>query len=265
MDKNNIEISIIMPAYKAGGFIKAAVLERHAILSALSVPFEIIVVLDGEDQLAAAELGSITLPELNVVHYEKNRGKGFAVKYGMSLAQGKYIGYIDADFDLDSKLITDMYAAIKSTGADVIIPSKMHPDSVVDYPTKRRFLSRIYYTGLRVLFNVKVSDTQTGAKLYRRSVLRKIIKQTRVERFAFEIEMLYLANKLGYRNFVEVPIKLDYQFTSSIRPRDGVKAIFDTISVFIAHRTPLQYMIRSYRKHISFRNIKVVDATHNLA
>jgi hypothetical protein len=125
-----------------------------------------------------------------------------------------------------------------------VIGSKVHPDSQVSYPAFRRFQSGMYQLLVRSLFNLRVRDTQTGLKLFRRQVLLDTVPLLAIKRFAFDLELLVVARYLGYRSVVEAPIKLDYQFESSVNIQAAFDVLWDTAAIFYRLRILRYYQRR---------------------
>lgn len=243
-NKSKPTISLVIPAYKAEKFIKSVVEMRIKELQAIGVPFEIIVVLDGFSDKSANTLNKIKHKGLKVFHYQRNRGKGFAVRYGMSKARGEYIGYIDAGKDVLKGNIARMFERIRQKDADAVIPSKWVKDSRIIYPLSRKLYSKFYNFFLRVLLGINVSDTQVGAKLYTHQLVKRVLPRLMVKRFAFEAEFLAVAKHLGFKRFVEVPVDIREDDKSTITYYDGLKSFWDTFAVFYRLR-----ISKFYDKH----------------
>ena len=94
--------------------------------------------------------------------------------------------------------------------ADIVVGSKRHPDSQVVYSPARKFLSEGYYWIVKILFNIKVRDTQAGIKIFKKNVLAKILPRLVEKKFAGDLEMLVVADTLGFKRIFEAPVKLDY-------------------------------------------------------
>src|SRR5207253_8440040 len=116
--------------------------------------------------------------------------------------------------------------------------------SRVSYPTFRRFQSWVYQMIVRVLFNLNVSDTQTGLKLFRRQVLQEALPLLAIKKFAFDLELLVVANQLGYRNVCEAPISLNYQFESTVNLGSAWRVLWDTAAIFYRLRLLRYYQRR---------------------
>lgn len=230
------KISVIMPAYNEARHIVKNLLEVVDTLDSFKFDYEVILVDDGSPDktyLEAAKLLS-THPEfVRVVHYEENRGKGNALICGTTFAKGDYVVFLDADMDLHPSQLPVLFGIMDAQNADVVIGSKRHPASVVNYPMKRRIYSAVYYTLVRLLFGLPVKDTQTGLKVFKREVLDRVFPRVLVKRFAFDIEVLANAHHLGYK-IVDAPVTLEFQrgVFDRIRPRDVYKILNDTLAIF---------------------------------
>jgi glycosyltransferase involved in cell wall biosynthesis len=239
--KNKVLISIVIPAYKAEKVISETLLSAKNALDELGVYYEIICVVDGEvdkTKQVAQKLSKKYPGKIRVLSYKQNRGKGNAVRYGMSQAKGDIIGFIDVGLDINLKGISMLLAHFRWYDADIIIGSKRHPASLVVYPWQRKLMSFGYQTMCRILFGLKVRDTQVGMKFFRREVVDAILPRLLVKQFAFDIEMLAVANYLGYKRIYEAPIELKLVFKgdSTIFTQGFIKTIYsmlwDTAAVF---------------------------------
>jgi glycosyltransferase involved in cell wall biosynthesis len=161
-----------------------------------------------------------------------NIGKGFALSCGVDQSVGELVTFIDADMELDPANIKGFINLMEARNCDAVIGSKRHPDSKVAYPRFRRFQSGIYQLLVRILFNLDVRDSQTGLKLFRRQVLREALPLLAIKQFAFDLELLIVARQLGYRNIVEAPISLDYQFESTVNLRTAWRVLWDTAAIY---------------------------------
>jgi len=178
----------------------------------------------------------IKSPKIKVIGYQANKGKGYAVRYGMARAGGDLIAFIDAGMDLDPAGLAMALEHFRWYKADIIVGSKRHPVSQVDYPWQRKVLSWGYQLLVRILFGLNVRDTQVGLKIFRRKVLEDVLPRLLVKRFAFDIEMLAVAHRLGYRRIYEAPVRLKWTLTRSIVSKSLWKTLFnmlwDTAAVF---------------------------------
>ena len=236
-----VELSILMPAYNEGKKIKENLEETKKTLNSFKIDYEIILINDASKDNTLNEANKVK--GIKILSYEKNGGKGNALKYGFQFAKGDLICFLDSDLELHPSLIKSFIDIISKTKADVVIGSKRHPDSLINYPLKRRILSWGYSTFVKFLFGLNVRDTQTGIKLFRKEVLDKVFPKVLIKRYAFSLEVLVNAHKLGYR-IVEAPIILNFKRAIGEK-RLGFKSIFpmfkDTLA--IAYRL---YILRYY-------------------
>ncbi len=229
-------LSLIVPAYKQEKTIIKDLLNLDKILSSFDFEYEILVIVDGFDDNTYKEAKTVKRGSIRVFGYEKNKGKGFAIKYGVEKAKGDVIGFIDAGMDIDPSEISMMIDIMEWNKADIVVGSKLHPDSKVNYPMLRKILSWGYRVLTHLLFGFSVRDTQVGFKLYRKKVAKDVFKRILVKRFAFDVEVLAVAYSLGYKKIFESPIKLDFKGYSSMSIlnfwRIILRMLWDTAAVF---------------------------------
>lgn len=245
-------LSIIVPSYRQEKTIKRDILRLKKILDSGKIPYEVIVVVDGFIDKTAERAKEIRSIKIKVVGYMHNHGKGYAVRYGMGYAQGNYIAFVDAGMDLNPAYLVTMLDMMRATKADVIIGSKLHPYSKVAYPWQRKILSFCYRALVKLLFDLSISDTQVGMKIFRRQVLEDVLPRLLVKAFAFDIEMLAVANYLGYSKIYEAPIDLRFQHFSSITSKSFIRIVGsmlkDTLAVFYRLKIQKYYNNSNKRK-----------------
>lgn len=237
MYRKNIRlVSLIVPVYRQERSIRRQLQNILAELELLATPYEIIVVIDGMEDKSFDEAKKVHSDKLHVVGYKTNHGKGYAVRFGMGKSHGDVIGFLDAGGDLSELGLSMMLEHYKWYNADIIIGSKRHPVSKVQYPFERKILSWGYQQLVKLLFGLNVRDTQVGMKLYRRKVLEDVLPRLVVKQFAFDIEILAVAYHLGYTRIFESPVELDFTGASSISSLSIWKIIWnmlwDTFAVF---------------------------------
>jgi glycosyltransferase involved in cell wall biosynthesis len=255
--------SLVIPAYKHEKTIGRDVREIVKILDTAGVPFEVIVVVDGYHDGTKIEAEKVGDPRIRVVGYPTNHGKGYAVRYGFSHANGDVVGFMDGGGDLKPSALPLMITQFEFQEADVVIGSKRHPDSKVSYPTWRRIQSWVYQKLVHLLFGLDVRDTQVGMKIYRRKVLEDVLPRLLVKQFAFDIEILVVARHLGYTKIYEAPVELDFAgAVSSITFRKLARVVFrtfiDTLAIFYRLRILRYYdstnkRIWRYDPELNFR------------
>ena len=230
------KFSVIVPAYNEGESIKENLLIIAQTMDSHVDSYEILAVDDGspdntkQEIMAAAGIN----PNIRYAGYEKNRGKGGAIKHGVEIAEGEIIGFIDADLDISPDHLVRYLYHMEKTGCDVVIGSKMHKDSKLDYPPVRRFVSLGYYVILKVLFGMNIKDTQTGIKLYKAPLIKKIAPKLRVKGYAFDIEVLALCASEG-AVIEQMPVEIVFKRKASfgrIRIGDIFGMFFDTVGIW---------------------------------
>jgi len=227
-----MQLSVVVPAYREGPRIYDNLQRLVAELDQLGSDYEVLVVSDGNTDRTAEEAERVSSPRVTVLQYPVNRGKGFALGYGVGRSTGELVTFIDADMELDPSEIKRFIELLHEQDADIVIGSKRHRLSRVHYPIFRRLQSFVYQVLIRLLFDVGVRDTQTGLKLFRRQVLADALPLIAVKQFAFDLELLVVARLLGYTRVVEAPIQLSYRFSSTISPGAVYRILWDTAAIF---------------------------------
>jgi len=247
----NVFLSVIVPAYRQEQTIIEDLKRIKKTLDQIRYDYEMICVVDGNTDDTFKKAKKINSKKIKVVGYENNRGKGYAVRYGMARSKGNLIAFIDAGMDIDPNGISMILEHMEWYEADIIIGSKRHPASQVEYPFLRKIYSDVYYWLVRILFGLKVRDTQAGLKIFKRGVLEKVLPRLLVKRFAFDVELLSVANRLGFNKIYEAPIKIDserFKFASTIKSKAVSEMLLDTAAVFYRLRLLRYYDDGNKRK-----------------
>ena len=233
-----MKISIIIPAYKEEERIFHTISETNRIMNELHLNHEIIVVDDGSEDRTYDEILRAKSVFDNVIpaRYDKNEGKGYALKHAFNYVTGNLVSFLDADLDLHPSQIPTFLEIMEKSGADIVVGSKRHPQSQLEYPAHRRLLS-VAYNGLtRLLFDLPLTDTQAGLKVFKYEVLKKVFPRVVVKQYAFDLEILVNARHLGYK-IVEAPIILKFQ-------RDTGRIKFDAIRKLAVDTAAIFYRLR---------------------
>ena len=240
-------MSVVVPVFnQATSITHNLEVIRERVGAELDAPFEVVVVSDGsidateEELVAGAPTGAF-----RVFHYDRNLGKGYAVKIGALEAEGEWIGFIDADLDLDPASLATFVRRAQSESLDFAIGSKRHPESQVHYPPVRVAASWLFQQLVRALFRLNVRDTQVGLKVFHRRIAEQVLPLLLVKRYAFDIELLAVARAFGFSRIEELPIQLEYRFTGSgVRSRAVLRALVDTAAIFYRLRILRYYQRR---------------------
>jgi len=230
-------LSVIVPAYRQEKTIASDLQRIQAVLSKLRYSSELICVVDGtsEDETF---VNASKVPNVKVVGYPTNKGKGHAVRFGMAKSKGEIVAFIDAGMDINPNGLSMILEHFEWYNADIIVGSKRHPVSKVNYPWQRRIFSLGYQIIVRLLFGLKIRDTQVGLKCYRREVLEKVLPRLIVKTYAFDIEILAVARYLGFKRIYEAPVEvfLDFGQGSTLTSKKLWYFIYrmflDTMAVF---------------------------------
>ncbi len=207
--KSDVHLSIIIPAYNEEKGIRDTVIDVSRYLSKQDYTFEIIVINDGSKDKTAEicrELES-TLYNLKFIDNKKNQGKGAAVRQGMLAASGKYRIYLDGDNAISIDHLEKFWPYIKE-GYDVVIGSIELPGAVIEeeYSLYRKVLGKLSKYLIRLMTIWGIHDTQRAFKLFSAEVAEKVFSRQTIKRWGFDIEILVIAKKLGYK-IKELPVK----------------------------------------------------------
>ena len=240
-----------MPAYNEAGHIIGSIEETVQAFNSFGYPWELIVIDDGssDNTYEVAMVLSQKYPQLIVKKNPYNLGKGRAIKKAFHYVTGDYVLFLDADMDLHPIQFQTLFDIMGLDKADIVIGSKLHPNSRVNYPLQRKIISFVYYLLVKILFNLPCHDTQTGLKLFKTGALRNVLPRVLVKKFAFDLEVLVNAHHLGYK-IVEAPIILKPQrFYGRIGAPAIIATGWDTLAIFYRMRISKYYdRIDHYRR-----------------
>lgn len=197
-----MKLSLCIPMYNESSIAKSA---AETYISALDEiaggDYEIVFCDDGSSDGCGDIIRSMADPRVRVVGYEKNRGKGCAVRTAVLAAQGDIIIYTDCDNAYGTEKIREAVTMFdQNAETDVIIGSRnAGRDGYEGYTFVRKVVSKTYILVLKIAAGLKYSDSQAGFKAFRREAAHDIFKRCETDRFAFDIEVLLFADKLGYK------------------------------------------------------------------
>ncbi len=251
---NNHFISIIVPVYKQEKTIAKDLDNISSVLKQVRYDYEIIVVVDGTKTDKSYQIiKKLKFPKAKTYGYKHNHGKGYAIRYGMAKTKGDYIAFIDSGMEIDPNGLSMILEHMEWYNADIIVGSKQHPASVVNYPFQRKIISFGGYLIAKFLLGINVHDTQAGLKIFRRQVLEKVLPRLLIKNYAFDLEILSVANHLGFTKIYEAPVKLNYNF-KSLTHATGFKVIYrclvDALAVFYRLRILKYYDDKNKRKWV---------------
>ncbi len=230
------KISILMPFLNEEAKIVENVNEVKTFLDSLGLSYEIVLIDDGSTDNSYNLLieNFKDSEKIKIVKNFLNFGKGWALKTGYEISTGDLILFLDSDLELSPAHLPNFLKIMEEENADAVIGSKLHPDSVLEYPFYRKILSYGYYSFVRVLFGLPIMDTQTGIKLFKREALELSLPKVLVKRFAFDIELLLILHK-SRKKIVSAPIELKFsrgKFGWNFKFEVILKTFWDTFAIF---------------------------------
>jgi len=230
-----VDLSVVVPAYNDAARLARSLPEIFRYLRQNQYRFEVIVSEDGstDDTPAVAA----RWPEVKLVSHPRHTGKGFGVKQGIMAASGELVLITDADLATPLTFLPALAAAVAG-GAELAIGSRAAPGAATQGRTwSRAGAGRVFNVLVQALLTPGIRDTQCGFKLGRRDLLQKICRLSRLDGFAFDAEMVFLARRLGAR-VVEVPVEWHHVDGSRVHVvRDGVRMARDILKVFFQAHT----------------------------
>lgn len=231
---DSLTYSIIIPAYNESERLPASLDKVLAYISQQGWNAEVIVVNDGSRDSTADVVRDYARrnPIVRLAENPGNRGKGYAVRNGMSQAKGDIVLFSDADLSSPIYEANKLLRAL-AQGADIAIGSRWLDADLQTHrqPFYRQISGRVFNLLLRVVLGLKEKDTQCGFKAFTRRAAQAIFPLQRIERWGFDPEILYIANKIGFKT-VEVPVEWANDERSKISPlRDGSRMFLELCKI----------------------------------
>ncbi|NOY75371.1 MAG: glycosyltransferase family 2 protein [Kiritimatiellaeota bacterium] len=236
-------LSIVIPAYDEELRLPSTLRDVKEYLRTVGAKWEkaeVIVVADGCSD-GTEKLVSETrseFPELKLVAYPENKGKGHALKVGVAETTGDIVTFADADGATPIGELDHLADPILANSADMIIASRRTPDAklAVSQPFHRRLLGNAFSLAVRIILGVPFLDTQCGFKVFRGSVARELFAASECAGFAIDIELIHTALKRGYL-VEERGVEWHDVPESKVNPlRDGVKMLAFAIALSLSSR-----------------------------
>jgi len=234
-------ISVVIPAYDESARILSTLRRLDEYLRDHFRDFELIVVNDGSsDNTEDVVLRAMkAIPSIKYSGYKRNRGKGYAIRRGVELSTGDIILVSDADLSTPIEEVEKLLVHYQN-GYDVVIGSRGLEGSsiMVRQPWWRELMGRTFNRIVRMLLLKEFKDTQCGFKLFNGSMARELFSRTTIDRFAYDVEILYIGMKRGYK-IREVPVKWLNSPCSKVRPlRDSFQMAKDLIRIRLHKNGP---------------------------
>ena len=228
-------LSVVIPAYNEQSRIHPTLDRVLAYLRGRRQPFEVILVDDGSTDLTADAVARRADPEIVVMRSARNRGKGAAVRRGVLASRGAVVLVTDADLSAPVEEL-DRLETTLAAGSDVACGSRglRASEIVTSQPVYRRQMGNTFNHILRLLALTSLRDTQCGFKLFRSEAAHDIFSRCTIDGFAFDVECLYLAERLGYR-IAEVPVSWSHVPESRVHiAKDSARMLRDALKIRLA-------------------------------
>lgn len=205
-NSGDILLSIVIPAYNEEIRILPTIGAITSYVCDLGIVWELIVADDGSKDKTVEIVEEQEFANVQILKAPKNAGKGNAVHRGMLAARGRYILFADADNSTPIEEISKLLTKVQQEGYDIAVGSRAATGAEEGH---KSFLRHLLSWGLRwivhTLFRIGVRDTQCGFKMYTREAAHRLHHAQTIMGFSFDLEILYLASKWGYR-IAEVPV-----------------------------------------------------------
>jgi dolichyl-phosphate beta-glucosyltransferase len=228
-------ISIVIAAYNEEKRITSSLFRIKEYLTYNNINYEIIVVDDGSTDRTTETVTDLTpdIPHLKVIQYELNRGKGYALRKGVLASKGDFVLLSDADLSTPIEEVSKLLELLIEKKYDIAIGSRALTLSEVikKQPWWRQTMGKSFNKIVKFILLDDFKDTQCGFKMFSGDVARSLFKDARIERFAYDVEILSIAKKRGYR-IAEVPIKWINSPESKVNPiKDSIQMLFDLLRI----------------------------------
>lgn len=204
-----MRISIVVPMYNESAIIADTARALYKYMSEnYGTDFEIIFANDGSRDNCAQIVEELNLPCVRVVGYDKNQGKGCAVRHGVLASSGEIVLFTDADLAYGLDVIKEGADVLENGKHDLLVASRAkHPEGYEGYTPIRKLASKTYLKVLNLFGGIKVSDAQCGFKGFNGDVGRRIFSYCETNNFAFDLEFILIAQKMELKIY-ELPAKI---------------------------------------------------------
>lgn len=216
-----MKLSIVIPVFNEEKRLPDKFKSYYSTLKSLIADCDIIFVDDGSTDRTIDFLNKLKEEDsaIKVIHYENNQGRGVATRVGMLEASGDYILEMDADLPIHPRYIKMFLDFLEQNASyDFVIGSREHPKStfVVKQPPLRVFAGKIFHIIFKLFFGSQFNDVMCGFKMFRNKIAKNIFAHVYDSRYLAEAEIVYIANKYGYR-IKELPVEWEDDHRSSVR------------------------------------------------
>ena len=226
--------SLIIPMYNEEKILPETIKTLHEYMSGAFDDYEIIFSDDGSKDRSREIVENCGLPNIRLVSYETNKGKGGAVRNGMLNAKGDIRLFTDCDLAYGTDIIRTLYDKFTSEKCDVMIGSRnIHKDGYEGYTFMRKFVSKAYIKVLCFVGGFKLSDSQCGFKAFSGKAAEAVFSKCQTNSFAFDFEAIMFATRLGFK-ISEIPVKIINHRESESKVNmlsDSIKMLKDVMRI----------------------------------
>jgi len=228
-------ISIVIAAYNEERRILSSLFKIKEYFYYQNINYEIVVVDDGSVDHTNKIVTDVIkdIPHLRVISYAANKGKGYALRQGVLASRGDVILVTDADLSTPIEELSKLLPLIHNHKCDVAIGSRALALSEIikKQPWWRQSMGKFFNKLVKTLILEDFSDTQCGFKLFRGDIAKSLFKEAKINRFAYDVEILAIARKKG-RTILEVPIRWINSPESKVNPvQDSLQMFRDLLKI----------------------------------
>ncbi|HEV2854647.1 MAG TPA: dolichyl-phosphate beta-glucosyltransferase [Thermoanaerobaculia bacterium] len=231
-----MDLSIVIPAYNESRRLGPTLRRVVDYLRQKNVPYEVLVVDDGSSDDTSEVARQYEAEGVRVLRQEVNRGKGAVLKVGVLASRGKEVLLVDADLSTPIEDLEKLQPRLAD--AQVVLGSRAVEDSDIQkhQPFYREMMGRTFNLIVQAMGVRGLRDTQCGFKLLQGDVARRLFAELQIERFAYDVELVWLARRHGYR-VVEVGVRWADSPSSKVNPlTDSVRMFWDVMALRWRHR-----------------------------
>ena len=228
-------MSIVIPAFNEEKRINKSLSETNAYMSDFGMEYEIIVVDDGSSDGTSkiVENMATKFPNVRSIRYGKNMGKGHALRTGVLASQGGVVLVMDADMSTPMNELRKLMPYLADGRFDIAIGSRALALSEIirKQPWWRQAMGKMFNKIVKVLLMGDFEDTQCGFKLFKGEIARTLFREAKINRFAYDVEILARALRKGF-SIIEVPIRWLNSPESKVDPmRDSLQMLADLVRI----------------------------------
>ncbi|MDI6892697.1 MAG: glycosyltransferase family 2 protein [Actinomycetota bacterium] len=237
---NTTFLSVVIPTYNEEGRIKETLSHIAKYLGDQHYSHEIIVIDDGSSDNTVKVVKDMCKQQNNIsiTQNDQNRGKGYSVRRGILQSRGEFILFSDADLSTPIEEVEEFLTYLRKD-YDIAIGSRALAGSYIQIrqPWWREKMGKVFNLLARGLKLTEIKDTQCGFKCFKKDVAHDIFRKQKINHFCFDLEVLYVAGKRGYK-IKEIPVQWQNSPTSKVNPvTDSIKMLFDLLKIKFIHPT----------------------------